>query len=84
MSERKSINQQISDTEKDLEAKLQVLKTEYQKNTEELNKKKRDLLALSQEYRTLLSRDVELTISIGQFEEVLEALRMKRNPSARL
>lgn len=84
MPEPKSINQQISDTEKDIDAKLQVLKAEYQKNTEELTKKKQDLMDLSREYRGLLSRDVELTITIGQFEEVLEALRMKRNPSARL
>jgi chromosome segregation ATPase len=84
MSETNSINQQISDTEKDLEAKLQVLKAEYQKNTEELNKKKQDLITLSQEYKNLLSRDVDLTITISQLEEVLETLRMKRNPSVRL
>lgn len=84
MTERKSVNQQISEEEEKLNSKLQSLKAECQMNRVELELKKQELAKIIQEYEIILCKDVEVAISISQFEEVLNALRMKKNPSVRL
>jgi hypothetical protein len=79
-----TVNQQLAETEKAFEAKLKVIKDEYQRNRANLESKKAHLELTIREYEKLLVADVELAITIAQFEEVLNTMRMKRNPSARL
>lgn len=49
-----------------------------------LQKEKDVLLEKIKFYNSLLVKDVEISIVIMEFEEILNAIRMKKNPSARV
>jgi peptidoglycan hydrolase CwlO-like protein len=80
----KSINEQLSDVEKKIEERLQVLRTEYKVNLQELNKKKEYLGTVVKDYENHLCRDIEISISIAEYEEALREIQLRKNPSARL
>ena len=79
----KSVNQQIADSEKDIDTKLKALEVEYQKVKIELKQTHKELKTILQIYETLLVSGVELAITIANYEQVLKVIRDKRNPSVR-
>lgn len=58
----KSVNQQLSDSEKALEEKLHTLKTIYQQKLIELDSKKELLKKALNAYKVILAEDVQIEI----------------------